>query len=208
VNARIAGLYAITPDLADTDDLLYRVRAALAGGARVLQYRNKIAAPELRIVQARALQALCTAHKVPLIINDHLDLALAVGAAGVHLGGEDGDIAAARARLGPDRLLGASCYDRLELAESALAAGADHVAFGSFFASGVKPDAVRPPLDLITRAKARFKVPVVGIGGITAANAPQLIAAGIDAIAVISALFAAPDIEAAAREFQSLFELH
>lgn len=208
MSARIAGLYAITPDLADTDDLLYRVRAALAGGARVLQYRNKVAPPELRLTQARALQALCAAHKVPLIINDHLDLALAVGAAGLHLGGEDGDIAAARARLGPDRLLGVSCYDRLELAESALAAGADHVAFGSFFASGVKPDAVRPPLDLIARAKARFKVPVVGIGGITPANAPQLIAAGIDAIAVISALFAAPDIEAAAREFQSLFELH
>jgi thiamine-phosphate pyrophosphorylase len=208
VSARIAGLYAITPDLADTDDLLYRVRAALAGGARVLQYRNKIAPPELRLTQARALQALCAARSVPLIINDHLDIALAVGAAGVHLGGEDGDIAAARARLGPDRLLGASCYDRLDLAESALAAGADHVAFGSFFASGVKPDAVRPPLDLITRAKERFKVPVVGIGGITPANAPRLIAAGIDAIAVISALFAAPDIEAAAREFQSLFELH
>jgi thiamine-phosphate pyrophosphorylase len=145
---------------------------------------------------------------VPLIITDHLDLALAVDAAGLHLGGEDGDIAAARARLGPDKLLGVSCYDRLELVEAALAAGADHVAFGSFFASGVKPDAVRPPLDLIGRARQRFTVPLVGIGGITAANAPQLITAGISAVAVISAVFSAPDIEAAAREFQSLFELH
>jgi thiamine-phosphate pyrophosphorylase len=208
VNSRIAGLYAITPDLADTDDLLYRVRAALAGGARVLQYRNKSASTQLRLTQARALQALCAARGVPLIINDHLDLALAVDAAGLHLGGEDGDIAAARARLGPDKLLGVSCYDRLELVEAALAAGADHVAFGSFFASGVKPDAVRPPLDLIGRARQRFTVPLVGIGGITAANAPQLITAGISAIAVISAVFSAPDIEAAAREFQSLFELH
>lgn len=208
MSTRIAGLYAITPDLADTGDLLYRVRAALAGGARVLQYRNKAASPALRLEQARALQSLCAASRVPLIINDHLDLALAVGAAGLHLGGEDGDIAAARARLGPDRLLGASCYDRIELAESAVAAGADHVAFGSFFASGVKPDAVRPPLDLIGRAKQRLAVPVVGIGGITPANAPQLLAAGIDAVAVISAVFGAPDIEAAAREFQSLFELH
>jgi thiamine-phosphate pyrophosphorylase len=208
VNSRIAGLYAITPDLADTDDLLYRVRAALAGGARVLQYRNKSASTQLRLTQARALQALCAARGVPLIINDHLDLALAVDAAGLHLGGEDGDIAAARARLGADKLLGVSCYDRLELAEAALAAGADHVAFGSFFASGVKPDAVRPPLDLIGRARQRFTVPLVGIGGITAANAPQLITAGISAIAVISAVFSAPDIEAAAREFQSLFELH
>ena len=208
MSARIAGLYAITPDLADTDDLLYRVRAALAGGARVLQYRNKSADSQLRLTQARALQALCAARRVPLIINDHLDVAVAVDAAGLHLGGDDGDIAAARARLGPGKLLGASCYDRLELAETALAAGADHIAFGSFFASSVKPDAVRPPLDLVTRAKKRFAVPIVGIGGVTPANAPQLISAGIDAVAVISAVFAAPDIEAAAREFQSLFELH
>ena len=208
MNSRIAGLYAITPDLADTDDLLYRVRAALAGGARVLQYRNKSASTQLRLTQARALQALCAARGVPLIINDHLDLALAVDAAGLHLGGEDGDIAAARARLGPDKLLGVSCYDRLELAEAALAAGADHIAFGSFFTSSVKPDAVRPPLDLIGCASQRFTVPLVGIGGITPANAPQLITAGINAVAVISAVFSAPDIEAAAREFQSLFELH
>ena len=208
MNARIAGLYAITPDLADTDDLLYRVRAAIAGGSRVVQYRNKTADPQLRLTQARALQALCAARGVPLIINDHLDVALAVDSAGLHLGGDDGDITAARARLGAGKLLGASCYDRLELAEAAVAAGADHIAFGSFFASSVKPNAVRPPLDLVTRAKKRFNVPVVGIGGITPSNAPQLIRAGIDAVAIISAVFAAPDIEATAREFQSLFELH
>ncbi len=208
MNSKIAGLYAITPDLADTDDLLYRVRSAIAGGTRVVQYRNKTADPQLRLTQARALQALCAARGVPLIINDHLDVALAVDSAGLHLGGDDGDIAAARARLGAGKLLGASCYDRLELAEAALAAGADHIAFGSFFASSVKPNAVRPPLDLVTRAKKRFNVPVVGIGGITPSNALQLIRAGIDAVAIISAVFAAPDIEATAREFQSLFELH
>lgn len=208
MNSKIAGLYAITPDLADTDDLLYRVRAVIAGGARILQYRNKTATPELRLTQARALQSLCTARGVPLIINDHLDVALAVDAAGLHLGGDDGDLAAARVRLGPGKLLGASCYNRLELAEAAVAAGADHVAFGSFFASSVKPDAVRPPLVLVAEAKKRLAVPVVGIGGITPGNAPQLLSAGIDAIAVISAVFAAPDIEAATREFQSLFELH
>jgi thiamine-phosphate pyrophosphorylase len=207
VSVRIAGLYAITPDLADTDDLVYRVRAALDGGAHVVQYRNKTASPQLRLTQARALQALCAARGVPLIINDHLDIAVAVDAAGLHLGGDDGDIAAARARLGAGKLLGASCYDQLELAEAAVAAGADHIAFGSFFASSVKPDAVRPPLDLVSRAKYKLAVPVVGIGGITPGNAPQLIRAGIDAVAVISAVFAAPDIEAAAREFQSLFEL-
>ncbi len=207
MNAQITGLYAITPDLADTGELLRRVRAALTGGARVVQYRNKTATPALQLAQARALQTLCAEHGVPLIINDHLDLALAVGAAGLHLGGDDGDITAARARLGPGKVLGASCYDRIELAQSAIAAGADHIAFGSFFASSVKPGAVRPPLDLITRAKRQFKLPVVAIGGITPQNAPQLIAAGGDAVAVISALFAAPDIEAAAREFQSLFDL-
>jgi thiamine-phosphate pyrophosphorylase len=206
VSAQIAGLYAITPDLADTDELLRRVRAALTGGARILQYRNKTATPSLRLVQARALQTLCTAAGVPLIINDHLDLAREVGAAGLHLGGDDGDIAAARAQLGPDRLLGASCYDRIELAQAALVAGADHIAFGSFFASGIKPGAVRPPLDLITRAKRQFRVPVVAIGGITPQNAPQLIAAGVDAVAVISAVFGAADIETAAREFRSLFD--
>lgn len=206
MNPRIAGLYAITPDLADTGELLRRVRAALAGGVRVLQYRNKTATPALRSAQARALQALCSDAGVPLIINDHLELALECDAAGLHLGGDDGDIAAARAGLGPQRLLGASCYDRIELAEAAIAAGADHIAFGSFFPSSVKPGAVRPPLDLLSRAKQRFAVPVVAIGGITPQNAPQLLAAGVDAVAVISAIFAADNISAAARNFQTLFE--
>ena len=204
----IAGLYAITPDLADTDDLLRLVRAALTGGARVLQYRNKSASATLRREQAEALQQLCAKFHVPLIINDHLELVLAVDAAGLHLGGDDGDIAAARAQLGPGKLLGASCYDRIELAQQAVAAGADHIAFGSFFASSVKPDAVRPPLDLISRAKNEFRLPVVAIGGITPHNAPQLIAAGVDAVAVISAVFTAPDVAAAARDFQILFESH
>lgn len=206
MTARIAGLYAITPDFSDTDVLLARTRAALTGGACVLQYRNKTASAALRCEQAQALQQLCTAFRVPLLINDHLDLALAVNAAGLHLGGDDGDIAAARAALGPDKWLGASCYDRIELAQAALAAGADHIAFGSFFASSVKPDAVRPPLDLITRAKKQLNRPVVAIGGITPHNAPQLIAAGVDAVAVISAVFTAPDVAAAAREFQTLFQ--
>lgn len=208
MNSQIAGLYAITPDIADTDTLLLRTRAALSGGVRVLQYRNKTGSPALRSIQAKALQQLCAEFSVPLIINDHLDLALAVDAAGLHLGGDDGDIAAARARLGPGKLLGASCYDRIELAQAAMVAGADHIAFGSFFASSIKPDAVRPPLDLIGRAKKQFRLPVVAIGGITPHNAPQLISAGVDAVAVISAVFTAPDVAAAAREFQNLFEPH
>lgn len=206
MNPQIAGLYAITPDIADTRELLLRSRAALSGGARVLQYRNKTASAALRHEQALALQQLCTEFQVPLLINDHLDLALAVNASGLHLGGDDGDISAARARLGAGKLLGASCYDRLELAQAAVAAGADHIAFGSFFASSIKPDAVRPPLDLITRAKKQFHLPVVAIGGITPHNAPQLVAAGVDAVAVISAVFTAADVTTAARDFQRLFE--
>jgi thiamine-phosphate pyrophosphorylase len=159
----------------------------------------------LRLSQARALLALCRRSRVPLIVNDHLDLALTVGADGVHLGAEDGSLATAREQLGPARILGASCYDRLELALEAERLGADYVAFGSFFPSGVKPGAVRASLTLLRDAKRRLSVPVVAIGGITLENAPQVIAAGADSVAVISALFGADDVRAAARRFSALF---
>ena len=201
----VAGLYAVTPDLADTAGLLTAVESALAGGARLLQYRNKSASSPLRLVQARALLALCRNYRIPLIIDDHLDLALAVGAAGLHLGAEDASLAAARERLGPARILGASCYDQLELALEAERLGADYVAFGSFFPSSVKPGAVRAPLALLREAKRRLSVPVVAIGGITPENAPQLIAAGADGVAVVSALFGTDDVGIAARRFSTLF---
>ena len=201
----ISGLYAVTPDLADTAALVAAAEAALAGGARLLQYRNKQASETLRLEQARALLPPCRRHRVPLVINDDLDLALAVGADGLHLGAEDGSLAAARARLGAGRMLGASCYDRLELALEAERLGADYVAFGSFFPSSVKPAAVRAPLRLLTNAKRRLTLPVVAIGGITLENAPELIAAGADSVAVISALFDADDVRGAARRFCTLF---
>ena len=201
----VAGLYAVTPDVADTPGLLATAEAALAGGARLLQYRNKSASSALRLAQARALLALCRGFQVPLIINDHLDLALAVKADGLHLGAEDGSLAATRKRLGPARVLGASCYDQLERALEAERLGADYVAFGSFFPSSVKPGAVRAPLALLRDAKRRLSVPVVAIGGITLDNAPQLIAAGADGIAVVSALFGADDVRLAARRFSALF---
>jgi thiamine-phosphate pyrophosphorylase len=205
VKRAISGLYAVTPDLADTPALIAAAEAALAGGARLLQYRNKPASAALRLTQARALLALCRKYRVPLIINDRLDLALEVPADGVHLGAEDGPLATARARLGPARILGASCYDRLEAALEAERLGADYVAFGSFFPSGVKPDAVRAPLALLREARRRLSVPVVAIGGITLENAPQLVAAGADSLAVISALFDAHDVALAARRFSALF---
>jgi len=200
------GLYAITPDEADTARLAALVRAALDGGAAAVQYRNKAAPAALRREQAGRLVALCRAHGTPLVVNDDLDLALAVGADGVHLGGEDGDLAAARRRLGRERLLGASCYDRLALAVTAAQQGADYIAFGSVFPSPTKPNAVRAPLALFGAARSTIGLPLVAIGGITVENASTVIDAGADAVAVISALFDAPDVAARARAFQRLFK--
>ena len=203
--ARVAGLYAITPDLANTTDLIARVAAAIAGGARLVQYRNKSAEPSLRLEQARALKALC-ASRAALVVNDDVDIALAVDADGVHLGADDGSVAAARDRLGKDKLIGVSCYDSIERAHEAQRAGADHVAFGSFFASPTKPGAVRAPLTLLEQAKRETGLPVVAIGGITLDNGAVLIRAGADALAVISALFEVADIEARAARFTRLFD--
>lgn len=204
--SKLAGLYALTPDRADTAALSAQTDAALAGGASAIQYRNKTASGSLRLEQAAALRALCSARGAIFIVNDDVELALAVGADGVHLGRDDASIAAARARLGPAAIIGMSCYDAIARAKSAIAAGGDYIAFGSFYPSRVKPGAARPTLGLIAEAKAhRPDVNVVAIGGITAANAAPLIAAGTDAVAVISALYDAPDIELAARELAACF---
>lgn len=202
---RVTGLYAITPDVLDTKVLVQKVHCALAGGARIVQYRSKSKDAALRYVQAALLLALCRQAGIPLVVNDDVDLALAIGADGLHLGRGDGDIGTARAKLGKERLLGASCYDQLQLGVAALNQGADYVAFGSAFSSSTKPGAVRAPLRLYHEAKVRLKLPIVAIGGITLGNAALLIDAGVDAVAVISALFDTPDIEAVARQFSNLF---
>ena len=202
--ARIRGLYVVTPDWRDTLKLVLAAKAALEGGARVLQYRNKVAAPSQRIEHAIALAALCQKFGAAFIVNDHLDLALQVDADGVHLGADDGELAAARKKLGPGKLLGASCYDRLELAQAARNAGADHIAFGSIYASPSKPAAVRAPLELFGEARP-LGLPMVAIGGITADNALPVVEAGADALAVISDIFDAPDIAARARQYGALF---
>jgi thiamine-phosphate pyrophosphorylase len=206
--SRIKGLYAITPDEVDTARLQVLVEAALLGGASLIQYRNKAASTQLRNNQASDLLALCRSHGVPFIINDHLDLCLDIDADGLHIGSEDyapEELANIRARLG-DKILGVSCYNRFELAQQAAAQGADYVAFGSCFDSGTKPAAVRASLDLFTHAHEALPVPAIAIGGITLANAPQAIAAGADAIAVIGALFSASDISGTARQFSQLFD--
>ncbi len=188
------GLYAITPE---GPGLIAKVRAALEGGIALLQYRRQQGTLE----EAKEIARLAREHGVPLIVNDDVGLALTIDAAGAHLGKDDGDFAAARRRLA-GKILGASCYDRLELATTAVSAGADYVAFGSVFASPTKPGAVRAPLSLF---RHDLGVPKCAIGGITLENAPQAIAAGADLLAVITDLFDAPDIAARARAYGRLF---
>jgi thiamine-phosphate pyrophosphorylase len=201
---RLEGLYAVTPDWNETNRLLAVTEAILRGGCRILQYRHKATSPCHRDEQAGALRNLTRRYGAALIINDDVDLALAVEADGLHLGREDGDLAAARARLGHARILGASCYQDLERARQAVAQGASYVAFGSFFPSPTKPQAGRAGLHLLAEARA-LGVPVAGIGGITRQNAGDLIRAGADMVTVISDLYAADDPEQAARDFTHLF---
>lgn len=202
---RLSGLYAITPDDEQASRLTAMVEAALLGGVRLVQYRNKSAAPQLKHQQATELLDLCRAHGARLIINDDLPLALALDADGVHLGRDDGDLRAARAALGPDKLLGVSCYADLDRAASAAAAGADYLAFGSMYASATKPEAPPAPLALLGEARRRYGLPIAAIGGIAMENAAQTIAAGADLLAVVSDLFGAADIAARAREYARLF---
>lgn len=202
----ISGLYAVTPDGLQDRALESRVEAALLGGAALVQYRNKRVSDEVRQRQARRLLALCRHYDVPLIINDDPALAADLGAEGVHLGGEDPGIGEARSQLGASAIIGASCYNRLDRARAARNRGADYVAFGSVFPSAIKPNAVRAPLSLLREAKEQIGLPVVAIGGITSENAHEVVAAGADAIAVISALFDAPDVRDAAVMLSSLFQ--
>ena len=202
----INGLYAITPETGDTAQLLRDVEAALRGGASMLQYRAKKLAPNLKANQAQALQSLCKKYRVPLIINDDTTLAASLSASGVHLGSQDMPIGEAHQSLLSGMLVGVSCYDQLDLAIEAETNGADYVAFGSFFPSTTKPNAVRPSLDLLREARREITCPIVAIGGITLENAFLLIEAGADAVAVISALFGANDIEATAKQFSQLFK--
>lgn len=200
------GLYAITDAaLTPGDALIPAVAAALRGGARMVQYRDKGTDTRRRADEAAALAALCARHGALLIVNDDVELAAAVGAAGVHLGRDDPDLHAARARLGRAAIIGVSCYNQLTRAEAAAAAGADYVAFGRFFPSRTKPDALAATPDLLAAARRALDLPLVAIGGITPDNGAQLLAAGADLLAVIHGVFGQPDIETAARRFAALF---
>ena len=202
----LRGLYAITPDCADGERLLADVGAALAGGCRIVQYRDKISPKPEQVRRASALRALTRQYGARLLINDDLALTTLVDADGVHLGQDDGNLLAARAILGPERILGASCYADLSLARAAQAAGADYVAFGAVYPSPTKPPAARAEPGLFAEARQELGVATCAIGGITLDNAPPLIAAGADLLAVITDLFSAPDIAARAAAYQRLFE--
>ncbi len=200
------GLYPITRESGgDPERWLHNIEAALRGGARLLQYRDKREDAPRRFTEARALLGIAERHGAALIINDDLELALAVGAHGVHVGRDDVSLAAARERLGPAAIIGVSCYAQLDCARQAERAGADYVAFGSFFPSPTKPLAARAGVDLL-RAWRTHATPVCAIGGITLENAPELTGAGADLLAVISALWDAADIERTARAFSGLLD--
>jgi thiamine-phosphate pyrophosphorylase len=204
--ATLRGLYAITPE----DHLLPRlaalVEAALAGGVRLVQYRNKHAPIELRRAQAAELLRLCRLYDARLIVNDDVWLAVEIGADGAHVGRDDLDLRTAREALGTRRILGISCYSDIGCVEAAVRGGADYVGIGSMFPSTTKPAATAASLELLGAACRRFDIPVAAIGGITVRNAPKVIAAGADMVAVVSDLFNAMDIGRRATEFQSLFD--
>jgi thiamine-phosphate pyrophosphorylase len=203
----VSGLYAVTPELVDSVLLTSKVEAALRGGARVVQYRSKAADERLRHEQASQMARLCREAGACFIVNDSIELACEVAADGVHLGKDDGGVGAARALLGPGKLIGVSCYNQLWRARDAVAQGADYIAFGSFFPSPTKPGAVTASRDLLRAAK-EFSLPIVAIGGITPDNAAGLIVAGADAVAVVSAVFDVADVERAARRIAGLFAEH
>ncbi|MGQ0651623.1 MAG: thiamine phosphate synthase [Betaproteobacteria bacterium] len=191
---KLRGLYAVSPEVPDA---LARIEQALIGGVALLQYRSK----RRDAAQAREALRLARRHAVPMIVNDDVELALEIGADGAHLGRDDGDLPSARRRLGA-RILGASCYNDAALAQAAVAAGADYVAFGAVFPSPTKPNAVRASPALF---HTELGVPLCAIGGLTLQNAPALIAAGADLLAVITDLFEAPDITERARQYARLF---
>jgi thiamine-phosphate pyrophosphorylase len=204
----VSGLYAITPELTDSTTLFEKVRAALRGGAQVIQYRAKSIPDSLRRAQAEEIADFCRSYNALFIVNDSIALAKAVRADGIHIGQLDADVTVARGALGPGKLIGVSCYNNMARARDAASLGADYVAFGSFYPSITKPLALRASLGLLQLAVAELRLPIVAIGGITEDNAAELIDAGADAVAVVAALFDAPDVETQARRFSRLFQVH
>ena len=205
-HARLRGLYLVTPDWEDTERLLAVTADAISGGAAVVQYRNKTADRSTRQTQAQALKGLCERTGIPFVINDHVDLCLELEADGVHLGHENMSLAAARAILGPARMIGVSCYGSIERAVQAQANGATYVALGGFFPSAVKAYPVTTSIETLRLTAARVHIPIATIGGMSSANAPPLAAAGASMIAAISDIYCAADPAAAAGALARLLD--
>ncbi|MCP4128762.1 MAG: thiamine phosphate synthase [Gammaproteobacteria bacterium] len=205
-NRILSGLYAITDSQMGVErDLPQLVEQALKGGAKIVQYRDKSSDHNQRLADASSLLDLCQRHSACFIINDDVELAAAVAADGVHLGRDDADIDSARRRLGDQAIIGVSCYNRLDLATAAQDAGVNYVAFGRFFPSSTKPQAVQAETELLIQAKQTLHIPIVAIGGITPENGASLIDAGADMLAVIHGLFGQSDVRAAAEQFNQQF---
>ncbi|TXI18663.1 MAG: thiamine phosphate synthase [Nitrosomonas sp.] len=205
-NGKISGLYAITPELENTAELLEKSAQTLIGGAQLIQYRSKSTDKSLLKEQAISLLRLCRNYEIPLIINDHLDLAMEIDADGVHIGQDDLSVTYARKRLGQGKIIGASCYNNLNLALQAEKEGADYVAFGAFFPSLTKPDAVAVSLNLIDQARKQLLVPIVAIGGIRSVHVGSIVQSGCAAVAVCNDLFYAENITVSAAQYAQLFE--
>ncbi len=201
----IKGLYAITPDMADSNSLLQKTQLAIEGGAFMVQYRSKIQDRDVKIQQCAAILRLCREYKIPCIVNDDVDMCRVLEADGVHLGKKDDNIAEVRSILGEDAIIGSSCYDQLNRAKLAQKEGASYVAFGAMFETSTKPNAPRATLELLREAKSQIQIPIVAIGGITMNNAHDVIETGIDAIAVINSLYESNSIKETAETLSSMF---
>lgn len=201
------GLYAIADaEVIGSKRLVAQVTKAIKGGAALIQYRNKSGTEVQRKQDAQGLLALCQSHHVPLIINDDVELAYLLGCDGVHLGKHDMFVRKAREIMGEGSIIGASCYDSFQNALRAQQSGADYVAFGRFFSSRTKPNAIPAQIELLHSAKSHVHVPIVAIGGITHENARTLVNAGADLVAVIDGLFNQEDVEVAAQHYARLFQ--
>ncbi|PRC91608.1 thiamine phosphate synthase [Solimicrobium silvestre] len=206
MNTNLTGLYLVTPDWDDTNQLLEISELALKGGASLLQYRHKTADGQLRKQQATALLELCRAYHCPFIINDHVELCMELDADGIHVGGLDASVAQVRAAVGPNKIVGASCYGDMQLAHTAQQQGASYVAFGGFYPSRIKKYPVTTPHNIVTQAKLEIALPNVVIGGMTIENCQPLVTAGADMVAAISSVYMAENPELAARGFCDLFK--
>ncbi len=201
------GLYIVTPNWNDTEKMVDVTEKALQGGATIVQYRNKDATPELRREQAKAIQAICRKYNVAFIVNDHVDLCIELDADGIHVGESDEAVAAVRAKVGPNKIVGSSCYGEMDRVRAAQKAGASYIALGGFYPSRVKEYPVTTELNIVKQMKEEFPdLPSCAIGGITLENAVPLVERGVDMICVISSVYFQDDPEAAARAFAQFYE--